>query len=218
MELASRIRKSTIVSDRLVKCVFCRDPIAFYRRDAECGRVQTVRLRDRGIRLAHRLRSRTKHWANPRQLAGRVQAMNDGQARRVETASAASEASATPLDLMRTRRRLDPNAPAVENIARVIGAGATARLISTFGGGRVYIARNPGRSDAVARVIGAEAAAMLGAIFGGERIWFPNDAGHFTRRRIVQMRRRGSSISRIARALRLSERYVYKVLAELRDD
>jgi DNA-binding IscR family transcriptional regulator len=31
------------------------------------------------------------------------------------------------------------------------------------------------------------------------------------------MRQRGSSISRIARELRLSERYVYKVLAQLRD-
>jgi hypothetical protein len=112
---------------------------------------------------------------------------------------------------------MDRNLPVVENIARVIGAGATARLISTFGGGRVYIARCPGRDDAIARVIGDEAAGLLGTIFGGERVWFPNDAGHMTRRRISLMRRRGSSVARIARALRLSERYVYKVLAELRD-
>ncbi len=118
----------------------------------------------------------------------------------------------------RPHRRLDPDAPAVENIARVIGAGATARLISTFGGGRVYIAKNPGPSDAVARVIGGEAAGMLGAIFGGERIWFPNDAGHLTRRRISLMRQRGSSVARIAREVRVSERYVYKVLAQLRDE
>jgi hypothetical protein len=118
----------------------------------------------------------------------------------------------------RPRTRLDPNAPAVDNIARVIGAGATARLISTFGGGRVYIAKTPGPADAIARVIGDDAAGRLGAIFGGERIWLPNDAGHLTRRRITQMRRRGSTVSRIARELRLSERYVYKVLAELRDE
>jgi hypothetical protein len=118
----------------------------------------------------------------------------------------------------RPRRRLDPDAPAVDNIARVIGAGATARLISTFGGGRVYIAKNPGPGDAVARVIGGEAAERLGAIFGGERIWFPNASGHLTRRRIASLRRRGSSISRIARELKLSERYVYKVLALLRDE
>jgi hypothetical protein len=128
-----------------------------------------------------------------------------------------SSGSGSPLNPARPRRRLDPNAPAVENIARVIGAGATARLISTFGGGRVYIAKNPGPSDALARVIGGEAAGMLAAIFGGERIWFPNDAGQVTRRQISLLRRRGSSISRIARELRLSERYVYKVLAQLRD-
>jgi Mor transcription activator family len=118
----------------------------------------------------------------------------------------------------RPHRRLDPNAPAVDNIARVIGAGATTRLISTFGGGRVYIAKNPSPGDAVARVIGNDAAGRLGAIFGGERIWLPNDTGHLTRRRIIQMRKRGSTVSRIARELRLSERYVYKVLAELRDE
>ena len=113
--------------------------------------------------------------------------------------------------------RLDPDAPAIENIAKLIGAGAAARLISTFGGGRVYIAKSPGSTDAIAQVIGGEAAARLGAIFGGERVWFPNDAGHLTRRRIILMRKRGSSVARIARVLRLSERYVYKVLAELRN-
>jgi len=117
----------------------------------------------------------------------------------------------------RIRRRLDPDAAAVDNIARVIGAGATARLISTFGGGRLYIAKRPQPADALARVIGDEAAGLLSEIFGGERIWFPNGAGHQTRRRIALMRRRGSSVSRIARELRLSERYVYKVLAQLRE-
>ena len=124
----------------------------------------------------------------------------------------------TPAGGTHSHLRLDPDAPAVENIARVIGAGATARLISTFGGGRVYIAQNSGLSEALVRVIGEEAASKLGAIFGGERIWFPNDAGHLTRRRISLMRRRGSSVSRIARELRLSERYVYKVLAQFRDE
>jgi Mor transcription activator family len=143
--------------------------------------------------------------------------MNGGEMTSATHASFAS-GSQTPLSSAQPRRRLDRNAPAVDNIARVIGAGATARLISTFGGGRVYIAKNPGPTDAVARVIGDEAAGMLGAIFGGERIWFPNDAGHLTRRRISLMRGRESSVSRIARELRLSERYVYKVLAQLRDE
>jgi hypothetical protein len=139
-------------------------------------------------------------------------------AKRLSTGEARTACGPIPsLSSSRPRRRLDPNAPAVENIARVIGAGATSRLISTFGGGRVYIAKKPGPSDPVSRVIGGAAAEMLGAIFGGERLWFPNDAGHLTRRRISLLRRRGSSISRIARELSLSERYVYKVLARLRE-
>ena len=131
--------------------------------------------------------------------------------------TAALTRSGLPVNAAHARRRLDPNAPLVDNVARVIGAGATARLISTFGGGRVYIARTPGRHDAVARVIGDRAASELSAVFGGERIWFPNDAGHLTRRRISMMRQRGSSVGRIARALHLSERYVYKVLSQLHD-
>ena len=125
--------------------------------------------------------------------------------------------SSSQAQLRRPFPRLDPAAPAIENIAKLIGAGAAARLISTFGGGRVYIAKAPGSGDAIAHVIGGEAAARLGAIFGGERVWFPNDAGHLTRRRITLMRQRGSSVARIARVLRLSERYVYKVLAEFRN-
>ena len=131
--------------------------------------------------------------------------------------AAALARSGLSVNAAQARRRLDPNAPLVDNVARVIGAGATARLISTFGGGRVYIARNPGHGDAIARVIGSKAASDLSAVFGGERIWFPNDAGHLTRRRISMLRRRGSSVARIARELRLSDRYVYKVLAQLRD-
>ena len=90
--------------------------------------------------------------------------------------------SETPLG--RPFPRFDPAAPAIENIAKLIGAGAAARL---------------------------------GAMFGGERVWVPNDAGHLTRRRITLMRGRGSSVARIARVLRVSERYVYKVLAEGRN-
>jgi len=115
------------------------------------------------------------------------------------------------------RRRLDPSLPAVDNIARIIGAGPTARLISTFGGGRIYIARRPGPADAVARIIGDEKAALLGTIFGGERVWLRNDAGHLTRKSISQLRNRGMSVARIARQLHLSDRYVYKVLADLRN-
>ena len=80
----------------------------------------------------------------------------------------------------------------------------------------MYIARKPRPDNTVARVIGEAAADRLAEVFGGERICLPNGAGHATRRRIALMRKRGSSVARIARELSLSERYVYKVLAALR--
>ena len=142
--------------------------------------------------------------------------MNASPNQTVRPRTLSSPSAADPL--RRPFPRLDPEAPAVENIAKLIGAGAAARLISSFGGGRVYIAKSPRSAEAIAQVIGGEAAARLGAIFGGERVWLPNDAGHLTRRRIRLMRQRGSSVARIARVMRLSERYVYKVLAELRNE
>jgi hypothetical protein len=51
-------------------------------------------------------------------------------------------------------------------------------------------------------------------MFGGDRIDVPADFNHARRRtRIVILRRRGLSIPAIARTLRCTERYVYKVLA-----
>ncbi len=124
---------------------------------------------------------------------------------------------AIPDALLRHRPRLNPRAPAIENIAKVIGAGAAARLIASFGGSRVYIGQRPGPEDPVARAIGHAPALKLGAIFGGDRVWMPRDAGHETRRRVARLRREGWSVARIARELRLCERHVYKVLARLRD-
>ena len=51
-------------------------------------------------------------------------------------------------------------------------------------------------------------------IFGSDRMLVPVTSNHLRRRvRIVAMRADNVSISRIARELRCTERYVYKVLA-----
>ena len=55
-------------------------------------------------------------------------------------------------------------------------------------------------------------------MFGSDRLLIPVTSNHNRRRvRIVAMRADNVSISRIARELRCSERYVYKVLALQRD-
>jgi Homeodomain-like domain len=114
--------------------------------------------------------------------------------------------------------RLDPRAPMVDNIARVIGAGLATRLCAAYGGHRLYIPQNPAPGDPIPAVIGYPAATRLGAVFGGERVWLPNAAGHRNRRRIAGLRRGGASVPQIAREIGCSERYVFKVLRELRRD
>ncbi len=116
------------------------------------------------------------------------------------------------------RPRLDPAAPVVDNIARVIGAGPATRLFAAFGGHRLYIPQRPAPGDPIAALVGHPAALQLGAIFGGERVWLPNGAGRESRRRIAALRGRGAAIPAIARELGCSERYVYKVLRQLRED
>ncbi len=123
-----------------------------------------------------------------------------------------------PVSLLRHRPRLSAQASVLDNIAKVIGAGAALRLCAHFGGSRVYVAVNPGPGNAVAGAIGHSKAARLSKYFGGERLSIPSEGAQSNRTRIARMRRRGSSVSEIARRLGCSERYVYKVLAQSRDE
>lgn len=109
-------------------------------------------------------------------------------------------------------------ASVIDNIARLIGAGKASLLIAEFGGGRLYIPQKPSPEDPLAQTIGYTAALRLASVFGGERVWLPNDAGRATRVRIAVLRAQGLSVSRVARRVGCSERYVYKVLAILRDE
>ena len=105
----------------------------------------------------------------------------------------------------------------LSKIALVAGSSAARRLTNKFAGRRVYVPENPVAGDHLARAIGLSAALRLARVFGGERIPIPADPNRAQRReRILLMRQRGFSISTIAGALRVSERYVYKVLAKER--
>lgn len=131
-----------------------------------------------------------------------------------------SEANLGPVPptLLRRRPRLRSDAPVIDNIARLLGAGAASRLIAEFGGGRLYIPENPSPGNPIAQAIGFAAARRLAGVFGGDRVWLPNNAGGAVRARVATLRSRGVSISRIARQVGCSERYVYKVLARLREE
>lgn len=118
----------------------------------------------------------------------------------------------------RPRVRLKADAPVIDNIARLTGAGAAARLVAEFGGGRLYIPEKPSPGDSITQAIGYVAAMRLASVFGGERVWLPSDAGRALSLRIAALRAQGLSVARIARRVGCSERYVYKVLARLRDE
>jgi Mor family transcriptional regulator len=105
----------------------------------------------------------------------------------------------------------------LDSIAEAIGTSAAAKVVAEFGGRRLYVPRRAHPEDALARLIGARAAAELARVFGGDRIMIPADFERAHRReRIVEARRRGLTISSIAREIRCTERYVYKVLAQAR--
>ena len=99
-------------------------------------------------------------------------------------------------------------------IVRSIGEDAADKLIADFGGRRLYVPIAPGPRDQIARSIGLRGAMAMAHTFGSDRILVPVTSNHLRRRaRIVAMRADHISISHIARELRCTERYVYKVLA-----
>jgi len=109
----------------------------------------------------------------------------------------------------------DPAPPSLYNqIVRSIGDNAADKLIADFGGRRLYILMAPGPDDQVTKSIGLVAALAMARVFGGDRLVIPLGSDQERRRaRIIAMRADHLSIPLIARQLRCTERYVYKVLA-----
>ena len=102
-------------------------------------------------------------------------------------------------------------------ISHLVGEVAARQLVERFGGRRVYVPRRPERGDHMVRTVGLTAALQLADRFGGERLFIPSDVLRGTRRaQVLALRRHGLSISAIAHRVRVTERYVYKVLAEVR--
>jgi hypothetical protein len=111
-----------------------------------------------------------------------------------------------------------PRSSLYDQIAHSIGGGAADKLIADFGGRRLYIPVAPGPGDLITRSIGLLAALAMARTFGSDRILVPVTSDYARRRvRIVAMRAKHVSISRIAQQLRCTERYVYKVLASMRE-
>ena len=125
--------------------------------------------------------------------------------------------AAAMTSLLPPPRNPEERATLFAEIAHLIGEVAARQLIERFGGRRVYVPNRPEHDDHMVRTVGLAAALKLADRFGGERLFVPHDALRGTRRAEVrELRRRGLSISAIAHRVRVTERYVYKVLAEVR--
>ena len=107
-------------------------------------------------------------------------------------------------------------APLWTQIVAAIGADAAGRLSARFGGRRLYIPRDPGSNHEISLVIGVEAAKAIACDHAGRTVDIPRALG--VRARILELSRQNVQVSRIAEMLRCTERHVYYVRAEARDD
>jgi len=95
---------------------------------------------------------------------------------------------------------------------RLLGEEGARRLADTFGGRRLYIPRSPGDHHPITVALGRARADALAAAFGGLPIDVPMlPAAQAEIRRLAAQ---GLSRSTIARHVRVTERWVYKTLAE----
>jgi DNA-binding NarL/FixJ family response regulator len=99
-------------------------------------------------------------------------------------------------------------------IAQAIGTDAAGKLVSDFGGTRLYVPHVPEAEDPIAQSIGIAAAQELARTYGGDRLDVPNPVSR--REHILTLRASGLTIEAIARALHCTSRRVYQVLAETR--
>lgn len=105
----------------------------------------------------------------------------------------------------------------ISELMKLIGVEAAALLVRDFGGTRLYVPNAPMAHDVVTRSIGLIAAVKLARTFGGDRVLIPSPTAQLRRpAQILAMRSREMSVAAIARELRCTERYVYKVLAGTR--
>jgi hypothetical protein len=107
-------------------------------------------------------------------------------------------------------------------LAQMVDAETLQQLAAKFGGTRLYIPHTLGSQSDLREVIGLDAAQQIVATFAGERIYIPIDWQLVLRKRnwreqVIVLRAKKLSVSRIARTLGCSERYVYKVMARTRE-
>jgi len=106
-------------------------------------------------------------------------------------------------------------------LAEIIGLPAALRLVEGWGGWSfLYVPKAPGPEHALSRALGHQAALALAAAYGGDYIRsIPRcaDAMRLARdRRLLGRRAEGASPAGLALEFGLTERHVWRILAEAR--
>lgn len=101
-----------------------------------------------------------------------------------------------------------------EDLAAVIGAEATRKLMAAFAGREIWVPKKASGHHPIAVAIGEEKAALLCEYYIDVRLDFPVSPAK--RRRILDLAASGRSNGLIAAELLVTERFVRKVLAESR--
>lgn len=102
-------------------------------------------------------------------------------------------------------------------LADLLGRDAARIFTRTLGGQCLYVPAKADASHRIACIIGLRCMEILCASYGGENITIPNGREKNTaRRRAIQMLQQGHSLSRVANACEITQRYAEMIAQELR--
>lgn len=136
---------------------------------------------------------------------------------------------------MRDRNRVDPSklpASAVDldwdclpsglkELKGVVGPGAALAICAAFGGRALYVPADPGPDHPLVRLLGESAAKRLCSLLAGDRLHVPKMDAVTRQLRVKEIHRRrkkGSSVTSLAREFNLTQRRVHQILGEDRPD
>lgn len=107
--------------------------------------------------------------------------------------------------------------PTWKRIASIIPVTDVLKIIEAFGGTQLYIPSDRKRSANLEGVIGRTSVEKLSKIYGGDNIYVTSGARlrYSARKKMISsLRKKGWTVSRIARHLNVSERTVYSHIAK----
>jgi len=108
----------------------------------------------------------------------------------------------------------------LREMIQIIGEEHTSKMLQRFGGTVLYVPLNPKEQHPITRLIGVQGAAKLASHFGGATLTIPIGKKYLQvkqRKMIQQLREQNQTCRQIALRLGCTERWVRKVLADLRE-